>query len=89
MSSAKVTINITNNQIIEAAKDTLLNERCEKVTRDLLASGVSIDKICMFVRDYQRKYMYIKQEGGDCNAFTFKVWWQLGQRGEGKFALAK
>ncbi len=76
-------------KIKEALKDTLLIERCNTATRDMLNIGMDLRYVCMFVKDYQRKYLVIKQEGGDFNVFTFKVWWELGQRGDGKFALAK
>jgi len=82
-------IKISKIELVEALKDTLLTERCNTFTRDMLKCGMSIDKICMYVKDYQRKYIYMKQQGADCSAFTFEVWWNLGQRGDGKFALAK
>ena len=80
------TINITEK---EAIMDTLLIERCNAFTRDMLEGGMDINKVCMYVKDYQKKYLFIKQEGGDYNAFTFKMWWKLGQRGNGKFSLSK
>ena len=43
----------------------------------------------MLVKDYQKKYLLIEQEGGDYNAFTSKVWWELGQKGDGKFSIGK
>ena len=33
--------------------------------------------------------MCIKHEGGDYKAFTFEIWWKLGQREDNKFAIAK
>ena len=57
------TINITKKQ------GTLLIERCNKFTRDMLQGGMDINKVCMFVKDYKTKYLYIKQEGGDYTVF--------------------
>jgi len=87
------TINITEKwgekEMKEAINDTLLTERCNEFTRKMLKGGMDINKLCMFVKDYQKKYLFMKQEGGDYKLFTMKIWWELGQRGDGKFALAK
>ena len=74
--------------IKNAINDKLLTERCNEFVRDMLKNGMELNKICMFVKDYQRKYLFIKQEGGNYNAFTVEMWWKLGQKGNGKFALA-
>ena len=74
---------------MEAIYDTLLTERCSAFTRKMLEGGMDINMVCMFVKDYQKKYLFIKQEGGDYKLFTMEVWWELGQRGDGKFSLAK
>ena len=83
------TIKITEKEMKEAINDTLLTERCNEFTRKMLEGGMDINKLCVCVKDYQKKYLFIKQEGGDYKAFTMKIWWELGQRGDGKFALAK
>ena len=82
-------MSFTIQQKKEAIKDKLLMERCNDYTRHMLKGNMHINKICMFVKDYQRKYLFIKQEGGDYKSFTMEVWWKLGQRDGGKrFALA-
>jgi len=82
------TINITKEQIIEGVNDTLLTERCSAFVIKSIESGMEINEICMFIKDYQKKYLFIKQEGGDYKAFTMKIWLGLGQRGDGKFTFS-
>ena len=69
--------------------DKLLISRCNDFTRKMLSGGMDLNKVCMFVKDYHRKYLFIKLEGGDYNAFTMEMWWKLGQRDGNRFAVVK
>ena len=55
--------------IKSAINDKLLTERCNEFTRDMLKNGMELNKVCMFVKDYQKKYLFIKQEGGGLQCF--------------------
>ena len=68
--------------------DILLGERCENATRRWLEAGMYINKVCMFIKDYCTKCLFIRQEGGDYKAFTLEMWWELGQTGTGSFKTA-
>ena len=72
----------------EGIWDILLRERCINACKGLLETGTDINTVCMFIKDYQKKYLFIKQEGGDYKAFTFEMWWELGQTGTGGFKSA-
>jgi len=74
----------------EYLKDKILIERCNKFTRDMLGAGMDINRICMFVKDYQKKYIEVKERGGEefAKLFTFELWWKSSQTEDGKFKLA-
>jgi hypothetical protein len=71
-------------------QDHILKERCEEFTKKMLEDGMEIDRICLFVKDYQNKYMYLKnQKCGDklTKAYTFKYWWQSSRTEDGNLMI--
>ena len=71
MNTFKVT-----DEMIEAIHDTILMERCNDFVGEMLKQGVDINRICVFVKDYQKKYMYLKRQGFDVSKFTFREWYE-------------
>ena len=70
------TFEVTDEEIIEAIHDTILMERCNDFVGEMLKQGVDINRICVFVKDYQKKYMYLKRQGFDVSKFTFREWYE-------------
>ena len=69
--------------------DELLIKRCNEFTHEALKNNIKIDRICMFVKDYQRKYLSLKEK--DPNAakiYTIAVWIALYyNKDTGKFNI--
>jgi len=62
---------------MELMKDELLTDRCNEFTRKMLELGMDINRICFFVKDYQRKYKHIKENDEElAKVFTFDYWWK-------------
>ena len=70
-------------EIKELLKDKLLVKRCNEFTIKALKEGISINTICVMVKDYQRKYKLIKEEGGEALAvkFTMEKYWKISYDG--------
>ncbi len=49
--------------IMKNLADKTLMDYSNKLTRILLETGIDINKVCLFVKDYQRKYIHMKNEG--------------------------
>ena len=69
--------NNNNTQIKELLKDELLIKRCNDFTHKALSNGMNIDRVCMLVKDYQTKYIYIKEQDENLiEDFTFEFWYK-------------
>ena len=64
-------------------KDDFLKNETNNFTRSMLKGGMSINKICMLIKDYINKYNYIKKnmspEMWNKEPFTMKLWYELSQ----------
>jgi hypothetical protein len=48
------------------------------MTRGLLERGMKLNRVCMLVKDYQKKYICIKEQSPiHAKEFTAKMWWEL------------
>ena len=61
----------------------LMIERCNEATRKLLENGININLVCKFIKDYQKKFIYLNECGADVKEFTFEVFWSLGKTENG------
>ena len=62
-------------EIYDMLMDNLLLERCKNFTRKMLEMNVDINKITNWVKDYIRKYLYLKKNHyGNHKTFTFEMW---------------
>ena len=69
--------NIKEQQLLKKyLNDKLLRDRCNEITRMLLGK-MSIDTISNLVKDFQLKYIYIKEGGEDYTAFNVAMWAKL------------
>ncbi len=62
--------------------DTQLIEYSNKLTRILLQVGEDINRVCLFVKDYQRKYIHIREEGAPAELlkqYTPDIWWKMSK----------
>ena len=67
-------------------KDKTLMSRSNEMTRMFLENKMDIDRICVFVKDYQFKYLAIKDEFGEgdiLDAFTPEIWWKVSKTDNG------
>jgi len=67
-------------------KDKTLMSRSNEITRKLLDGKINIDTIVVMVKDYQFKYLAIKEEYGQgdiLDAFTPEIWWKLSKTNGG------
>ena len=75
---------------MEHLKDEMLIQRCNQFTRDMLEAGMDLNRVCMYVKDYQKKYAVVKKGGGEelAKVYTLDYWWKMSQTEDGKFKLA-
>jgi len=67
-------------------KDKTLMSRSNEMTRMFLENKMEIDRVCMLVKDYQFKYLAIKDEFGEgdiLDAFTPEIWWKVSKTDDG------
>ena len=67
-------------------KDKTLMSRSNEMTRKLLENKMDIDRVCILVKDYQFKYLAIKDEFGEgdiLHAFTPEIWWKVSKTDNG------
>ena len=46
---------------MEHIKDKFLINECNVLTRNMLEGGMNINKICLIIKEYQTKYIFIKE----------------------------
>ena len=62
--------------IKDSVNDKFMMGECSKFTAEMLKQGVDINTICRIVKEYQRKYLYVKSQDKEwAKHFTMKVWW--------------
>jgi hypothetical protein len=53
------------------------------MTRGLLEGGIELNRVCMLVKDYQKKYICIKEQSPiRAKEFTAKMWWRISTKWE-------
>jgi hypothetical protein len=70
------------NDINKNLADKTLIDYSNRLTRILLKAEIDINKICLFVKDYQRKYIHIREEGASdelLKAYTPEIWWKMSK----------
>ena len=73
---------------MEHINDTFMMTECNNMTRSFLEGGMELNKVCMFVKDYQKKYICIKEQSPtSAKLYTTKIWWKLSVNGN-KFSQA-
>lgn len=66
--------------------DTTLIDNSNRMTKMLLEAGMDINKICLLVKDYQRKYCHIRDQGAPpelLKAYTPDIWWKMSKTENG------
>lgn len=69
------------NEIKKNLNDKFLMKQCNEFTHKALKAGLSINTTCALVKEYQVKYLYIKENDEKlAREFTIEMWVKL--RGE-------
>ena len=66
-------------QIQQNLADKTLIDYSNTLTTILLQNGLKIDTVCLCVKEYQRKYVHIREEGASpelLKAYTPEKWWR-------------
>ena len=90
--STKTNIMASIKNIKTNLKDKTLMSRSNEITRKLLDGKININTICVMVKDFQYKYLAIKDEYGEgdiLDAFTPEIWWKLSKTDDGAFRIAR
>lgn len=70
----------TNNKTnVNLIKDKFLIKECQEFTKRLIEIGMSIDEISKVIKEYQRTYILLKNQGLPAEimeTFTTEVWWK-------------
>lgn len=57
--------------------DNFLMTECKNATELMLKNDMDIDRVCELIKDYQLKYMLLKQEQPElCYKYDFKMWYK-------------
>ena len=60
--------------------DSFMMGECSNFTKGMIESGMDINKICEIVKNYQKKYIYVKNESPElAKLFTIKMWYICNQ----------
>jgi len=62
--------------IKDSVNDKFMMDECSEFTRKTLKNGIDINTICGIIKEYQRKYLYIKSQDKElAKTFTMEMWW--------------
>ena len=62
---------------MEHIKDKFLINECNVLTRNMLEGGMDINRICLIIKEYQTKYIFIKENDYElAQKFTAEMWWK-------------
>ena len=64
---------------IKVEVDKFMINQCNETTHKMLKAGVGIDTVCKVIKDYQQKYLYLKEEtsADQVKEYTFELYWKL------------
>ena len=70
---------------IKVEVDKFMINQCNETTHKMLKAGVGIDTVCKVIKDYQQKYLCLKDSGEfsaeQVKVFTFEFYWKQGDFG--------
>ena len=56
-------------------------DECNLFTRKMLEKGMDINRVCLIIKEYQTKYIHIKELNFQLSQqFTFEMWWKTRDR---------
>ena len=62
---------------MEHINDKFLMDECNLFTRKMLEKGMDINRVCLIIKEYQTKYIHIKELNFQLSQqFTFEMWWK-------------
>ena len=65
---------------IQHINDDFLMTQCEQATEKMFTHGMSVDRIGYFIKDYQLKYITMKNKEPElATHFTFEAWYKWTQ----------
>ena len=74
-------------EIRKNINDKTLIEYSNKLTKILLnGCELEINMVCLFVKDYQRKYIHLRNEGASTELlkqYTPEIWWKMSKTDNG------
>ena len=66
---------------MEHINDKFLMDECNLFTRKMLEKGMDINRVCLIIKEYQTKYIHIKELNFQLSQqFTFEMWWKTRDR---------
>ena len=66
---------------MEHINDKFLMDECNLFTRKMLEKGIDINRVCLIIKEYQTKYIHIKELNFQLSQqFTFEMWWKTRDR---------
>ena len=80
------------NEVNKNLTDKMLIDYSNRFTKMMLEGGLCIDRICLFVKDYQAKYIHIREQGGSeeqLKAFTPEMWFMMSKTDKGIAVMVK
>ncbi len=68
---------MSSSSEISLVKDKFLMEQSRDIVIKLIECNININEITRYVKDYQKKYLFIKQTNPEqLSLYTSLVWWQ-------------
>ena len=68
---------------IDHINDTFMMGECFTFTKAMMDAGMELNTICKIIKNYQQKYIYIKNENPEmAKLFTIEMWNRLNQKPE-------
>ena len=62
---------------MEHINDKFMMNECNLFTRKMLEAGMDINRVCLIIKEYQTKYIFIKENDFKLSQqFTFEKWWK-------------
>ena len=66
---------------MEHINDKFLMDECNLFARKMLEKGIDINRVCLIIKEYQTKYIHIKELNFQLSQqFTFEMWWKTRDR---------
>ena len=66
---------VIDDDVLHYMKDEFMMKSCAEIVEKLMGSGMSIDSVCKYVKDYQRKYIAVDKEDKKLSKHVTVEYW--------------